>query len=472
MYETYDLIVIGGGSAGLVAAGGAGILGARVALIEKNKLGGDCLYTGCVPSKALIHVAKVAHVGRKASELGLQPHDPRPAIERVSGYIQRVIGRAAEAEHAFTKGVEVRMGHVQFHDAHQLQLNESRFSSARTIIATGSRPRIPAVPGLAEAGYWTNEDVFNLHELPPRLLVIGGGPIGCELAQAFARLDVAVTLIHGPERLLPREEPEVSQAVEEALCADGVELVLGGRMQAVRREGSERIVSVEQAGKTHERRGEGLLIALGRQPNIDDLGLGAAGVQFDQGGVQVDDYLRTSARNIYAIGDVIGGPQFSHVAAYHAGVAVRNLLLPFGRNRVNYRVLPWVTFTDPEAARVGLTEAEARQQGPIEVIRFPYAQIDRALADDAAEGFIKLIYSTTKSNQILGAHIVGANAGELLAEICLAMKARLPLRTIFSTTHAYPTYSTGVQQAAFDAALQSPSLEKLRRWLPLLVRWG
>jgi pyruvate/2-oxoglutarate dehydrogenase complex dihydrolipoamide dehydrogenase (E3) component len=294
--------------------------------------------------------------------------------------------------------------------------------------------------------------------------VVGGGPIGVELAQAFARLGSRVTVVHGPERLLPKEDPEVSAAVAAALTRDGVTLVTGARAQRARRDGEQKVIEARQGDATLELRADAILVALGRAPNVEGLGLEAAGVAYDAKGITVDDYLATSTGNIYAIGDVIGGYLFSHVAAYHAGVAVRNMLLPVGRKKASYDALPWVTFTDPEAARVGLTEAEAMAKGKVRVIRFPWREIDRAQAEAETEGFIKLILGA-KNDTILGAHIVGAHAGELLGEIALAMRHKLGLDAIFATTHAYPTYGTGLQQAAFEAYLESESLKNARRFL-------
>jgi pyruvate/2-oxoglutarate dehydrogenase complex dihydrolipoamide dehydrogenase (E3) component len=299
---------------------------------------------------------------------------------------------------------------------------------------------------------------------------VGGGPIGVELAQAFARLGSKVTIVQGPDRVLPREELDVAQAVAQSLERDGITILTNARMQRVRKDGGEKVVEAKQGPSTGsggtdqliEVRGSEILIALGRSPNVEGLGLDTAGVKYDSKGIKVDDYLQTASTNISAIGDVIGGYLFSHVAAYHAGVAVRNILVPIGKKKVNYDVLPWVTFTDPEAARIGMTEEEAMKKGPVRVIRFPYSEIDRAQAEAETHGFIKLVLRA-KNDDILGAHIVGARGGELLAEIGLAMKYKLGLDAIFSTTHAYPTYTTGLQQAAFEAYLESESIKNARK---------
>ena len=459
---TYDITIIGGGSGGLTAARLAQALGARVALIDKERLGGDCLHYGCVPSKSLIHVAKVAQQARHAAQIGLAAAELTPDMAQVTAYVQGVIERASEAEKTYTEGVDVRLGTFEFRSNHEFLLNGVPLSSQSFIVATGSRPVVPKIEGLAETGFLSNEQAFDLMRLPPTLTVVGGGPIGVELAQAFARLGSKVTIVQGPDRVLPREELDVAQAVAQALERDGITILTNARMQRVRKDGDEKVVEAKQGDQMIEVRGSEILIALGRSPNVEGLGLDAAGVKYDGKGIKIDDYLQTASTNISAIGDVIGGYLFSHVAAYHAGVAVRNILVPIGKKKVNYDVLPWVTFTDPEAARIGMTEEEAMKKGPVRVIRFPYSEIDRAQAEAETHGFIKLVLRA-KNDDILGAHIVGARGGELLAEIGLAMKYKLGLDAIFSTTHAYPTYSTGLQQASFEAYLESESIKNARK---------
>ena len=469
---TYDITIIGGGSGGLTAARLGQSLGARVCLIDKERLGGDCLHYGCVPSKSLIHVAKVAQQARHAAQIGLAAAELTPDMAKVTEYVQGVIERASQAEKTYTEGVDVRLGAFEFRGAHEFSLNGVPLSSQSFIVATGSRPVVPKVEGLAEAGFLSNEQAFDLMHLPKTLTVVGGGPIGVELAQAFARLGAKVTIVQGAERILPREEPEVAGAVAEALERDGISILTNARMQRVRRDGGQKIVVAKQGEGEIEIVGDEILIALGRAANVDGLGLDAAGVKYDKKGIKVDDYLQTATTNISAIGDVIGGYLFSHVAAYHAGVAVRNILVPVGKKKVAYDVLPWVTFTDPEAARIGLTEEEAMQKGPVRVIRFPYSEIDRAQAEAETHGFIKLVLGA-KNDDILGAHIVGAHSGELLAEIALAMKYKLGLDAIFSTTHAYPTYTTGLQQASFEAYLESESIKGARKFIrPVLSLRG
>jgi pyruvate/2-oxoglutarate dehydrogenase complex dihydrolipoamide dehydrogenase (E3) component len=459
---TYDITIIGGGSGGLTAARLAQALGARVALIDKERLGGDCLHYGCVPSKSLIHVAKVVQQARHAAALGLTPAELNVDMAKVTAYVQGVIERASVAETTYTEGVDVRFGAFQFRSKNEFTLNGVPLSSQSFLLATGSRPVVPKIEGLAETGFLTNEQAFDLMHLPRTLTVVGGGPIGVELAQAFARLGTKVTIVQGADRLLPREELEVAEVVAQALHRDGVEVITNARMQRARRDHDQKVVEAQRGGELIEVRADEILIALGRSPNVEGLNLEAAGVKYDAKGVKVDDYLQAGAGNVYAVGDVIGGYLFSHVAAYQAGVAVRNILVPVGRKKVGYDVLPWVTFTDPEAARIGLTEEQAMKKGPVRVIRFPWREIDRAQAEAETEGFIKLVLGA-KNDEILGAHMVGAHSGELLAELALAMKYKLGLDAIFSTIHAYPTYTTGLQQAAFEAYLESNALQNARK---------
>jgi pyruvate/2-oxoglutarate dehydrogenase complex dihydrolipoamide dehydrogenase (E3) component len=469
---TYDITIIGGGSGGLTAARLAQALGARVCLIDKERLGGDCLHYGCVPSKSLIHVARVAEQARHAAAIGLAPAQLAVDMPKVTAYVQGVIDRAAQAEQTYTAGVDVRFGRFAFTSKHKFMLDGDQFSSQSFIIATGSRPAIPPIDGLAESGFLTNEQTFDLLHLPPTLTVVGGGPIGCELAQALARLGSKVTIVQGPDRLLPREDQEVSQAIAETFAREGITVITGARMRRVWHDGADKVVVAQRGEGQIEVCGSEILVTLGRVPNVEGLNLEAAGVEYTKQGITVDAHLQTTTRNIYAIGDVIGGYLFSHMAAYHAGVAVRNVLVPIKRTKVSYTALPWVTFTDPEAARIGMTEEQAMRQGPIRVIRFPYTAIDRAQTEAEAYGFIKLVLGA-RNDRILGAHMAGAHSGELLAELALAIKHKLGLDAIFSTIHAYPTYTTGLQQAAFEAYLESQSLKNARTLLrPVLSLRG
>ncbi|BCL77787.1 mercuric reductase [Ktedonobacteria bacterium brp13] len=454
----YDLTILGGGSGGLTAARIAASLGARVLLIDKERLGGDCLYTGCVPSKSLIHVARLVHQTRRATRLGLTTSSVEIDMVQVASSIQGVIKQVHEAEHVYTDDVTVKFGMVSFQSPTALIVNDEKITSRATIIATGSHPARSSIEGLAETGYLTNEDVFQLTQLPASLLIVGGGPVGVELGQALARLGVQVTIIQAGERILPREDADVSQTITNVLQSEGVKVITGARVLKAEKHAGKKSVIVQQGEKEDTITADEILLAAGRQPNIDGLRLDTIGVIFNEQGIKVDDYLRTSVANIFALGDVIGGYLFTHVAAYQAGVAVRNALLPVGKKKVNYRVVPWCTFTDPEAARVGLTYAEAQQQHrQVRIITLPWADIDRAQTEHAPTGFIKLILAG-KKEEIVGAHMVGAHAGELLGEIALAMQHHLTVSAMLNAIHPYPTLHTGLQQALFEAYLSSTQL--------------
>jgi pyruvate/2-oxoglutarate dehydrogenase complex dihydrolipoamide dehydrogenase (E3) component len=468
----YDITIIGGGSGGLTAARIAASLGAHVLLVDKERLGGDCLNYGCVPSKSLIHVARLVHEAKEVATFGLVPTDMNVDMTKVSNYIQGVIGRVAESEKAYTEGVTIRFGHMAFKSATELLLNDEIITSRNTIIATGSHPAIPAVEGLAEAGFLTNEDVFDLLHLPSSMIVIGGGPVGVELGQAFARLGAKVTIIQGPERILPKEDPEVSSTVADVLNAEGVTLVTHARFVRASRKGDKKVITARIGDRLVSFEADEIVLASGRLPNVDGLHLEAANIAHDINGVKVNRYLQTSAPNVLAIGDVIGGYLFTHVAAYQAGIAVRNALVPPGKKKVDYRVVPWCTFTDPEAARVGMTPAEAGRvyKGQVRIVKFPWADIDRAQTEGEVVGFIKLVL-VGKKDSIVGVHMVGARAGEMLGELALAMQHNLTLNDILATIHAYPTMNTGIQQAVFEAYLGGKATANNRKFVRTLLNF-
>src|SRR5256885_5499446 len=421
----YDLTILGGGSGGLTAARIAASLGARVLLIDKERLGGDCLNYGCVPSKSLIQVARIVHEAKDAARFGLMPANLGVDMAKVTDYVQAVISRVGEAEKFYPEGATVKFGKVSFNSPTELSLNGEIFMSRNTLIATGSRPATPEVEGLKEVGFWTNEDVFDLMNLPASLIVVGGGPVGVELGQAFARLGTKVTLVQGPDRLLPKEDPEVSATVTNVLKDEGIEIVTNARFVKASCNGDKKVVMAKQGDSMLTFEADEILLALGRQPNVEGLNLEAAGIKYDNKGIKVDDYLQTSASNVLAIGDVIDGYLFTHVAVYQAGVAVRNALVPLARKKVDYRVVPWCTFTDPEAARVGLTPEDAEKQyKQVRIVKFPWAEIDRAQAENETTGFIKLVLAG-KKDEIVGAHMVGAHSGEILGEMALALQHNL-----------------------------------------------
>ena len=465
----YDLTILGGGSGGLTAARLAASLGARTLLIEKERLGGECLHSGCVPSKHLIHVARLLHQAKQAQQFLRTPLELDLDSVKIAASLQQVINQIQETERSYVEGVTVRFGTAIFQSPTTLLLDGELITSRAFLIATGSRPAIPALPGLAEVGYLTNETVFDLTTLPTSLVVVGGGPVGGELGQAFARLGVNVTLIQRAERLLPREDPDVSRAIEAALRAEKVQIQTSAEVTKARRLGALKSLTIGHSEQGGSAEAEEVFLAVGRRSNVEGLQLEAAGVVSNKQGIAVNACLHTSVPHIFAIGDVIGGYHFSHVAAAQAAVAVRNALVPWSQKRFETRVVPRCTFTDPEAAGVGLTETSARQHyQQIRVVTFPYAEIDRAQTDQETGGFLKLVLAG-KREEIVGAHLVGAQAGELLGELTLAIQHHLPLSALRDTIHVYPTLSTGIQQLAFDAYLQGAEVVRHRRSIQALL---
>lgn len=463
----YDFVVLGGGSAGLVAAVGAAQLGARTLLVEKKALGGDCLYTGCVPSKALIASARFAARAGRAEDFGFAPQGWRFAGDDFASVTRRVagvVGRVGEhdAPEVFRAlGVEVEFGSPRFVSPREIEIESAgggrRVVAARRFcVSTGSRPAVPAVEGLGEAGFLTNEEVFHLERLPRSLVVLGGGPVGLELGQSFARFGSRVTVVEALGRLLPKEDEEVSAFVEEVMRAEGLEVLTGARAVRARAAGGEKFLTIERGGRETELRAEEILVAAGRRPNVEGLGLEAAGVSHDARRVHTDAYLRTTARRVFAAGDVTGHFPFTHMAAYEAAVVVRNALFfwPLTR-RADFRVVPWATYTDPEVARVGLTEGEARERfgaTRVRVRRAEFADNDRAQAEGEARGFAKFV-CVGRGERIAGASIVGPHAGELVHEVVLAMKMKLGLAALGGLTHVYPTLTQVNQKAGVDALL-------------------
>ena len=475
MPDPFDLIAIGGGTAGLVTAAGAAYLGARAALIERHRLGGDCLWTGCVPSKALIASAHAAAIRRHGEALGLGggvPAEPDFAAVMASMRQARdLAGRPDDPARFRRLGVEVVFGEAEFDSGGMVRVGERVLRARRIVIATGSRPGVPPIPGLEAAGYLPHETVFDLTTAPASVALIGGGPIGVEFAQIFQRLGVPVTLFEALPRILPRDDPEAAEVVRQALEADGVVLHTGVAIRRIEAAPGGKTV-VWQRGQEPEQRTtvHTLFVAAGRLPRIEGLGLERIGVATERGAVRVDRTLRTTRPGVWAAGDVTGGPQFTHVADYHARLVVRNALVPVPRARVDYRAVPWVTYSDPELARVGLSEAEAAAAGlRHRVWRYDFAELDRAITDRRREGFVKLV--ATPGGRILGATIVGAGAGNLIAPVVLAMHQKLPLSTLAQVVYPYPTMSEGILRAATlsrRAQLDSWAGRLLQR----IVRWG
>ena len=448
----YDIIILGGGSAGIVSGVMAGALGLRVLLIEKGKMGGECLNTGCVPSKALLHAARVAHTLRTADEAGLKSvpvtrEDAAGVMRHVRETIKTVEGADATAKLLTDNGVEIRHGRAAFSDPHTLHLDGKALSAANFILATGSRPAPLDVPGLEDAGYQTNQTIFDLDAIPESLLVIGGGPNGVEMSQAFQRLGSRVTLVQNRERLLPRDDVELASALAAVLREEGIDIRFSASVESVRAEDGSKVALVKQHDGHTEIVCDEILTTVGRVPNTDGLGLEAAGVEYDAKQVKTNANLQTTAPHIYACGDLLGHDQFSHMAEYEAKTVVRNILFP-GQHRADFHLSPWATFTDPEVVHLGLTEEEAKAQGlAYEVYRQPFAQNDRAITDGETKGFVKVL-TAGLGGKILGVHIFGPRGSELMQEWTLAMQNGHSVRAVADLVHIYPTLSMASQHAA------------------------
>jgi pyruvate/2-oxoglutarate dehydrogenase complex dihydrolipoamide dehydrogenase (E3) component len=467
--DRYRVVIVGAGSAGLAAADFAARLGVSVALVERDRVGGDCTWTGCVPSKALLHVAELAHLRRGAtsstgSNLPLAPDFPA-VMAFVRQAIQRVY-RFETPEVLAGRGLAVVPGEARFVDAHTLDVAGRRIVGDRLLIATGASPAIPAIAGLDQVPYLTHASVFELDALPPRLVVLGGGPVGVELAQAFQRLGSHVTLLGRQARLVSMADPEASAIVQAALERDGVALRLGVQVERVA-PSADRGIHIDLGAK--QLAADALLVAAGRRPALDGLDLDRAGVAWSPAGIVVDDFLRTSQPHIYACGDALGSFQFTHYAAWQAVLAVRNALLP-GRRRGRLATVPWTLFTEPELGQVGLTEHQARAQygAAALVVRWPIERIDRAITAGETEGVLKLIH--LPGGRLLGATIVCRRAGELANELSLALSRRLRLADLAGAIHVYPTYGFALQQAAADGYLEQISRGRLGGLTRLLAR--
>ena len=449
--RTLDLIAVGGGTAGLVtAAGGAG-LGARVALVERDRMGGECLWNGCVPSKALIAASRAAHVARTASRVGVHAEEVRVAFDEVLEHVRRVQARIAphdSPERFRGLGVQVVEGSARFEDAHTIAVGSERLTARHIVIATGTRPTVPPIPGLSEVPFHTNETIFSISSLPRTLLVVGGGPIGIELAQAFTRLGSTVSVIDAAPTFFPREDQEVAELLLQQLTDEGMRVMLNTTVTSVRRNGTGVVLAVARDGVPAELHGDALLIAVGRTPNLDGLGLHEIGVRTDSGGVITDRKLRTGVAGVYAAGDVVsGGLKFTHVADHMARSVLRNALFP-GSSAVTYDGVPWVTYTDPELAHVGLTEAQARERygSRMGVWRRALAGVDRVITDDAPPGLVKII--TDPKGRVVGGHILGAHAGDMIGELTMAVTLKLTVGQIASVIHPYPTTAESIRQAS------------------------
>ncbi len=472
--EKQDLVVIGGGTGGLIVTSVAAQLGLKVTLIERReKLGGDCLQTGCVPSKTLIHASKVASLMRRADEYGLKAVEPEVDLGRVSDHVQSVIDQIQvhdDPERFRGYGAEIIFGHATFTSSHTVEVNGQSIQGKRFVIATGSSPFVPPIPGLDEAEYLTNENIFSLRKLPARLIVLGGGAIGTEMAQAYARLGSKVTVVERLPHILPQEDTEISDMLRTTLLAEGINILTGTSAEHVNKSGDLYHMRCGSDGDEEILiESDALLVAVGRRPNVEGMGLDIAGVDYDNRGIKVDRRLRTSSKHIYACGDVAGPYPFTHMAEYQAGIVISNAIFRFPK-KTNYRVVPWVTYSDPELARVGMTELQAKEQGlDVDVLRFSFSDIDRALAEVETAGEMKLI---SRKGKILGATILGPHAGELIHEIVLAMQAGLKIGDISATIHAYPTLaqiSRRTVNTYYGEKLFSARTRKIVGWINRLL---
>ena len=446
MSDPYDLVAIGGGTGGLVSAAGAAYLGLKAAIVEKTALGGDCLWTGCVPSKALVASARAARGMGDADRFGLDPAAPAVDLGRVMERVRAA--RAVVAHHDDPArfrdmGVDVHFGAARFVDPTTLDVEGvGPVRAKRFIIATGARPWIPPISGLDEVGYWTHETVFDEDELPRRLVILGGGPIGIEFAQIFIRLGSRVTVLEMGDRILPKEDPDVAETMTRLLTEEGVDVRTNAKAESVEETEGRVLVTVAEQEPVEADR---LFVATGRRPATDGLGLDAAGVVVERNGaLKVDDTLKTTAKGIWGVGDVTGGLQFTHVAEHMARHALQNSLSPLSR-RISYDAVPWVTYTDPEVAHVGLSEADAHAEGGT-TYRYDFDDLDRAIADGKTAGFVKI--SADRKGRVLGATIVGHGAGELILPLVMAVKHDLDLSRIAGTIFPYPTMAEGVKRAA------------------------
>ena len=462
----FDIVVIGGGAGGLVVAAGGAALGAKVALVEKHKLGGDCLWYGCVPSKTLLKSARIAHQMRHADRWALAPAPPEPdlarVMERVAGVIKSIEPNDSP-ERFRGLGVDVILGSGRFVGPDAFEVDGRRLTAKTFVIATGSRPAVPKIPGLDATPYLTNETLFDLREPVPALIVVGAGPIGCEMAQAFRRLGSDVTVVDIAPRILPREDADMVAIVLRALETEGVRFHLGESIDTITGRKDDVQVTLRRSdGTTTQLAGSHLLLATGRAANVEGLGLDAAGVRLDRGRIVTDGGLRTTNPRIYVIGDAAGGHQFTHLAEHHAGVVLRQALFRMRWVKPS-PVLPWCTFTDPELARVGLSETEAIERNvDHRVYRFPFDDIDRARAESETEGLAKVV--TDPKGKLLGAAIVGPHAGELIAECVLAVSKGMNAKDLTGVIHTYPTLAQ-INRRVADQRLKEGLTPTARTWI-------
>ncbi|MGE3958161.1 MAG: mercuric reductase [Vicinamibacterales bacterium] len=468
----YNLVVIGAGTAGLVSAVGAAGLGARVAIVERHAMGGDCLNYGCVPSKALIRAARAVADARAASAFGADSVSVRPDFPAAMARLRRLradLARHDSVARLTSLGIDVFLGQGRFVSTDAIDVDGRRLDFSRAIVATGARAALPPIPGLAESGYLTNETVFSLTELPHRLVVIGAGPIGCELAQAFRRFGAEVTVIGDAARLLPREDPDASRVVSDAFSREGITSVLDARVTRVDHGpgATVRTLTLEQQGRTRTLECDAVLVAAGRTPNLEGLDLERAGIRSGGSGITVDDRLRTSNPRVWAVGDIASPYKFTHAADALARVALQNALF-VGRKTASSLVIPWATYTDPEVAHVGLAAEDAAKRADVRTFTVSLADNDRAVLDGQTDGFARV--HADARGRILGATMVASHAGEMIAEMSLAMTAGLRLGTLAQAIHPYPTQSEAWKKLG-DAWNRERLTPTVRRVFDAWLRW-
>ncbi len=468
-----DICVIGAGSGGLSVAAAAAAFGVKVVLLEKHKMGGDCLNYGCVPSKALIAAGKRAHLMRSANGFGVAPHDPAIDYSAVHDHVRAVIAAIEpnDSVERFTGlGVHVIESAGRFINKDTVEAGERKIKARRFVVATGSSPLVPPIPGLDGVPYFTNETIFGNQTKIEHLLIVGGGPIGMELAQAHRRLGSRVTVLEGI-KALGKDDPELTKIVLDHVRDEGIDIREGTLATRVEGGAGNIRAHVKVGEKEDLIEGTHILVAAGRKPNVDDLGLDAAGIAFDKRGIKVDKRLVTSNSRVYAIGDVIGGLQFTHVANYHAGIVIRKALFRHPFAKVDESIIPWVTFTDPELAHVGLTEDQAvEKHGKVSVLRWPYHENDRAQTERTTSGHIKVV--TDKKGRILGATIVGEHAGELIQMWSLAVSQKLKISAMTAWISPYPTLSEVNKRVAYKFYAGATSSPLIRKVIGLLAKLG
>jgi pyruvate/2-oxoglutarate dehydrogenase complex dihydrolipoamide dehydrogenase (E3) component len=467
----YNLVVVGAGTAGLVTAMGAQTMGARVALVERHLMGGDCLNTGCVPSKAVIRSARVVGEMWYASDFGIKAqYSAQVDFPKVMERMRRLraqISKNDSVQRYRDAGVDVFLGEGRFIDRHSLEVDGKNLRFKKAVIATGARPFHPPIEGLDEAGFVTSDTVFSLTEKPDRLAVIGGGPIGCELSQAFRRLGSEVTIMQRGPQFLPREDPEAAMLLGKVLEEEGIRCLLGSDIKKVTVENGKKVVHLIYKGKEEEVEADEILVGTGRVPNVEGLNLETAGVESDKRkGVRVNEYFQTTNRHIYAAGDICFPYQFTHIAEASARIVIQNALF-FNSKKYKSMIIPWCTYTDPEIAHVGMYEKDAKEKGiPVETFVHYFKDVDRAILDGEDEGFVKVHVKKGK-DKILGATIVARHAGEMIGEFTLAMTAGKGLKTLVNVIHPYPTQTEAIKRASSQYYAQkfSPFIKKL------LTRW-